>query len=260
MLRVDHVMGLHRAFWIPAGFAATEGMYVRYPAAEFYAIFNLESHRHQTQIIGENLGTVPVYVNDAMARHKIFGMHVGEFAVETNPEQALQPPPHQAVASLDTDDTATFMGFWSGAEIDDRVALGLVDAAQAEREHRYRVAQRAALIAFLHAQGDLPPTVDEPEAVLHAWLVFLARQDQDFLLINLEDLWLESISAERAGHLARTPQLAAQSPAIARRAARALGNTRVFEDDQRQAESDEVNIYGATTRFHPSHRRRRLFI
>ncbi len=159
MLRVDHVMGLHRAFWIPAGFAATEGMYVRYPAAEFYAIFNLESHRYQTQIIGENLGTVPVYVNDAMARHKISGMHVGEFGVETNPQQALQPPPHQAVASLNTHDTATFMGFWSGAEIDDRVALGLVDAAQAEQEHRYRLAQRAALTEFLQAQGDLPRTL-----------------------------------------------------------------------------------------------------
>ena len=192
MLRVDHVMGLHRAFWIPAGFDATEGMYVRYPAAEFYAIFNLESHRHQTQIIGENLGTVPVYVNDAMARHKIFGMHVGQFGVEANPAQALQPTPHQTVASLNTHDTATFMGFWSGAEIDDRVALGLIDAAQAEREHHYRAAQRDALIAFLRAQGDLSPTTGEPEAVLHAWLVFLARQDEDFLLINLEDLWLES--------------------------------------------------------------------
>ena len=144
------------------------------------------------QSLKDNLGTVPVYVNDAMARHKISGMHVGEFGVETNPQQALQPPPHQAVASLNTHDTATFMGFWSGAEIDDRVALGLVDAAQAEQEHRYRLAQRAALIAFLHAQGDLPRTIDDPEAVLHAWLIFLARQDQDFLLINLEDLWLES--------------------------------------------------------------------
>jgi 4-alpha-glucanotransferase len=191
MLRVDHVMGLHRAFWIPAGFDATNGMYVRYPAAEFYAIFNLESHRHQAQIIGENLGTVPDYVNQAMARRQFFGMHVGQFGVDANPVHALQPPPRQTVTSLNTHDTATFMGFWSGADIDDRLALGLINAAQSEDEHRYRTAQRDALVAFLHAQGDLAEAVVEPAAVLQAWLSFFARQDEEFLLINLEDLWLE---------------------------------------------------------------------
>lgn len=191
MLRVDHVMGLHRAFWIPEGFGATDGMYVRYPAAEFYAIFNLESHRHRAQIIGENLGTVPAYVNDAMARHKFLGMQVGQFGVEANPAQALRPPPRQTVASLNTHDTATFMGFWTGAEIEDRVALGLVDAAQAQNEHSYRATQREALAAFLHAQGYLSEATTDPGAVLHAWLAFLASQDAELLLVNLEDLWLE---------------------------------------------------------------------
>lgn len=191
MLRVDHVMGLHRAFWIPEGFDATNGMYVRYPAPEFYAIFNLESHRYQSQIVGENLGTVPPYVNQAIARNKIFGMHVGQFCVEANHERALQAPPRQIVASLNTHDTPTFMGFWSGAEIDDRVALGLIDGSQAEHEHRYRAAQREALIHFLRAQGELDGMASDPAAVLGAWLAFLARQEDEFLLINLEDLWLE---------------------------------------------------------------------
>lgn len=191
MLRVDHVMGLHRAFWIPEGFGATDGMYVRYPAAEFYAIFNLESHRHRAQIIGENLGTVPAYVNDAMARHKFLGMHVGQFGVDANPAQALHPASRQTVASLNTHDTATFMGFWTGAEIEDRVALGLIDAAQAQNEHSYRAAQREALAAFLHAQGYLCEATTDPSPVLHAWLAFLASQDAELLLVNLEDLWLE---------------------------------------------------------------------
>jgi 4-alpha-glucanotransferase len=125
-----------------------------------------------------------------MARHKIFGMHVGQFSVETNPEQALQPTPHQTVASLNTHDTATFMGFWRGSDIEDRVALGLMSEAQARDEWQYRAAQRQALAGFLQARGLLRADPD-PAAVLEAWLCFLAENDEEFLLINLEDLWLE---------------------------------------------------------------------
>jgi 4-alpha-glucanotransferase len=192
MLRVDHVMGLHRAFWVPEGFDATDGMYVRYPASEFYAIFNLESQRHRVRIVGENLGTVPDYVNEALARHKILGMHVGQFGVGTDPAAALQAAPRHTVASLNTHDTATFMGFWSGADIQDRLALGLINTEQASDEHRHRAAQRQALAAFLQNQGYFTETNPGAGAVLRAWLIFLAGQGEEFLLVNLEDLGLEA--------------------------------------------------------------------
>jgi 4-alpha-glucanotransferase len=191
MLRIDHVMGLHRAFWIPNGFSPTDGLYVHYRAAEFYAIFNLESHRHRVRIVGENLGTVPGYVNEAMTKHKFLGMHVGQFGVQTNPAQALDRVPQNTVASLNTHDTATFMGFWSGEDIDERVALGLLDDAQARQEHLDRAAQRDALVGFLRAQALLSEVESDPAAVLKGWLLFIAGQDEDFLLVNLEDLWLE---------------------------------------------------------------------
>ncbi len=191
MLRIDHVMGLHRAFWVPEGFGAADGLYVHGRAEEFYAILSLESHRHRVQIVGENLGTVPFYVNEAMARHRILGMHVGIFAVNADPENALEKIPEQTVASLNTHDTATFMGFWSGADIEDRVALGLASPAQARDEALYREAQRRALTEFLRRRGLLAEKADDPAAVLAAWLGFLAASDEEFLLINLEDLWLE---------------------------------------------------------------------
>ena len=113
MLRIDHVMGLHRAFWVPDGFSATDGVYVHYRAPEFYAILNLESHRHRVQIVGENLGTVPELRQRKPWRgDKILGMHVGQFGVSADPSRALDATPADVVASLNTHDTATFMGFW----------------------------------------------------------------------------------------------------------------------------------------------------
>ena len=191
MLRIDHVMGLHRAFWVPEGFAAAEGLYVHHRAEEHYAVLSLESHRHQVQIVGENLGTVPEYVTQALARHKILGMHVGQFGVNADPANALDPVPENTVASLNTHDTATFMSFWTGADIDDRLALGSLDQEQARQEHGYRAAQRDALVAFLRSTGRLGDD-PAPAAVLKGWLMFLAAGAEEFLLVNLEDLWLEA--------------------------------------------------------------------
>jgi 4-alpha-glucanotransferase len=193
MLRIDHVMGLHRFFWVPAGFAPTEGVYVRYPAEEFYAVLNLESHRHKAEIIGENLGTVPPYVNTAMERHGIRGMHVGQFGVTRNPEQALDPVPDHVVASLNTHDTPTFAAFLSGADIDDRRALGLLNDEQAATERAGRERQRAALFAYFRSRGLLSSDTSDAAALLKAWLSHLAAGDSEFLLVNLEDLWLEPL-------------------------------------------------------------------
>jgi 4-alpha-glucanotransferase len=191
MLRIDHVMGMHRAFWVPEGFSAAEGLYVHHRAEEYYAVLSLESHRHQVEIVGENLGTVPDYVNQALLRHKLLGMDVGQFGVSADPERALDAAPAHTVASLNTHDTATFMGFWTGGEIHDRLALGLIDREEADREQRYRAAQREALAAFLRRRGLLEDGKTEPEAVLKGWLTFLAGNEAEFILVTLEDLWLE---------------------------------------------------------------------
>src|SRR5207247_10804238 len=76
LLRIDHVMGLHRLYWIPDGLTGDKGVYVDYPAEELYAIRSLESHRHGAGIVGDNLGTEPPAVNAAFARHSIRKMYV----------------------------------------------------------------------------------------------------------------------------------------------------------------------------------------
>ena len=193
LLRLDHVMGLHRLYWIPRGFAACEGVYVHHRPEEFYAIVSLESHRQRTQIAGENLGTVPPYVNAAMARHKMFGLYVGQFGVGADPQNAISPIPPSAVASLNTHDTATFAGFWAAGDIRDRVDLGLLDEAQAAAEHAYRNTQKDALVRYLRSQGRLPDGEPDALAVLKAWLCHLSASGAAWVLINLEDSWLEAL-------------------------------------------------------------------
>src|SRR5690606_8353725 len=79
LLRLDHVMGLHRLYWVPDGLPASQGVYVRYPAEELYAILLLEAHRLGASIIGENLGTVPSYVNQAMRTHGFGRLYVFQY-------------------------------------------------------------------------------------------------------------------------------------------------------------------------------------
>ena len=191
MLRIDHVMGLHRSYWVPDGFAATEGVYVHSHAEEFYAVLSLESHRHRAQITGENLGTVPPYVNAAMARHNIFGMQVNQFLVSADPSQALQDVPLATVTSLNTHDTPTFAGFWSGADIRDRVALGILSPVEAETLQRERSAHCARLAQELASRGDVTGNPGLLET-LRSWLCHLAGTNSALLLVNLEDLWLET--------------------------------------------------------------------
>jgi 4-alpha-glucanotransferase len=192
MLRIDHIMGLHRLYWIPRGFAATDGLYVRYRAEEFYAIVSLESHRHHAQIVGENLGTVPPYVNTAMAKHRIYGMDVSQFRSAAD----FRNPPeigHDRVASLNTHDTPTFAGFWNEGDIQDRLDLGLLSEADLPRHRHERAEQREALIAYLKSRGWLNDDHPSPEAVLRAWLFQLANSAASLVLVNLEDLWLEPL-------------------------------------------------------------------
>ena len=187
-LRLDHVMGLHRLFWIPHGADATDGVYVHYPAHELYAILCLESHRYRTRIVGENLGTVPRYVDVALSRHRFAQLHVAQFGIRSDRSRPLRRVPARSVAALNTHDTPTFAGFLAGRDIDDRAARGLLAPGDAERERGNRRAAAAALHRLTprgrQAAGDRT-------ALLHLCLERLARSAGGLVVVNLEDLWLE---------------------------------------------------------------------
>jgi 4-alpha-glucanotransferase len=184
-------MGLHRLYWIPPGNSAEMGAYVRYPAEELYAVLNLESHRHRTVLVGENLGTVPPEVNSMMARHQVRQTYVLQYEQRPEPKSALRAPPALSVASVNTHDMPPFRAHFTGADVAERVRLNLFPKTQAESELKNRKANNAALQKFLSSRGLLSASESKPEDVLQACLEWLAQSDAETVLITLEDFWGE---------------------------------------------------------------------
>ena len=171
ILRLDHVMGLHRLYWIPDGADAKDGAYVHYHHEELYSILTLESHLHRCAIVGEDLGTVPQYVREAMDRHGLRRMFVVQY--EVNP--AIPDPSRRCVAGVNTHDMPPFAAFVRGLDIDDRVEMGLLDEAGAKSAHGARAKIRETI-------GTDVGTILET----------LARSDAEAVLVNPEDLWGET--------------------------------------------------------------------
>ena len=195
LLRIDHVMGLHRLFWVPNGMEASQGAYVRYQPEEFYAILALESHRNKAMIIGEDLGTVPPYVRPAMLRHGLHRMYVVQYELDelaSHHQRTLRRVPANTVASVNTHDMPPFRRFWQGLDIHDRRQMGLLDKAGARQEVAHRQALKQALESFLQHNGYIKGYASDQMEVLKATLFFLSVSSTPVVLVNLEDLWLET--------------------------------------------------------------------
>jgi 4-alpha-glucanotransferase len=130
-LRIDHVMGLFRLWWIPEEGDARGGGYVRYPSDDLLDIVALESHRARAVVVGEDLGTVEPGVSEALAERRILSYKVLWFE-----DDAPATWPREALATVTTHDLPTVAGLWTGADARDQVAAtGMpVDDVRAGRE------------------------------------------------------------------------------------------------------------------------------
>ncbi len=132
ILRIDHAMAVHRLWWVPDGFSATQGVYVTYPRDEILAVIAASAAAADVTIVGEDLGTVPSEVADAFARWDVLGMyeeqfHLGDDALPHIPARSVagirthdMEPIAELVATSDTTDYRRRLGDAHGCEIDNR--------------------------------------------------------------------------------------------------------------------------------------------
>lgn len=189
VLRLDHVMGLQRVFWVPDGGTPADGVYVTQPFDELLAVLAVQADRAGAAVIGENLGTVDPSMTQAMVDHGVYGMYVGQFEVPAGGDEPLRRPDATVLASLNTHDTPSFAGWLAADDVDRRLESGLLDddsAAEARRNRRHQIER---LAGELVAAGHLEPSADPTWRDLVAgFVVELAASDAAGVLVSVDDL------------------------------------------------------------------------
>jgi (1->4)-alpha-D-glucan 1-alpha-D-glucosylmutase len=197
-LRLDHVMGLMRQYWIPAGCTAAEGAYVQFPFDDLLGILALESQRNQCLVIGEDLGTVPEEVIAALPQRGILSYRL--LILEKEPGGNFIAPedyPAQALTAVTTHDLPTLPGYWAGRDIMQRSDLQLFSSGEARQAQVVERAQeRAYLLLRLEQAGLLPDglTVNPISLPLaspefsQAVYSYLARSPAKILMAQIDDI------------------------------------------------------------------------
>jgi 4-alpha-glucanotransferase len=170
-LRIDHVMGLFRLFWVPPDHSPADGAYVRYPGRELLDILALESVRAGCWIVGEDLGTVEDGVRADLADRGVLSYRVLWF--EPGPVREF---PRQSFAVCTTHDLPTIAGLWSGHDLEAQRGAGL------EVNETGAATMRERLVSVSGAAADA-----EVGAVVHGACGALAEAPSMVVGVPLED-------------------------------------------------------------------------
>ncbi|UKL13620.1 4-alpha-glucanotransferase [Dissulfurimicrobium hydrothermale] len=220
-LRIDHVMGLMRLFWVPCSMKPDKGVYVRYPFEDLLGVLALESHRNRCMVIGEDLGTVPDEVRSGLGEADVFSTRV--FYFETKEDGSFRPPaeyPTNALVSVTTHDLPTLYGFWQGRDVEIRDRLNLFPTKEIKgREITWRDRAKAWLFEALKKEGLVSndmlrgheiddktglPKKMTPQLVFAVYS-YLVRCRSKILAVQMEDLTGELDQANLPGTVNEYP-------------------------------------------------------
>ncbi len=204
LLRLDHVMGLARQWWVPHGLTATDGAYVSYPLEELLAVVCLEATLAGAMVVGENLGIVPPAVNDGLADHHLLGIYVAADVLATYGTDRMVRSSRHEVAMLTTHDGVPFAGWWEGVDVERAHRHGLIDDATRQRRLTRRVDERQRVVDRMVAEGRLHQP-DNLGATMVAVAEDLADQEAWVAIFNLEDFWLETRPQNTPGTFQEEP-------------------------------------------------------
>jgi 4-alpha-glucanotransferase len=187
-LRVDHVIGLFRLWWIPDGAHPTQGTYVRYDHEAMIGILALEAHRAGAVIVGEDLGTVEPWVRDYLRERGVLGTSILWFEFDWDGDGAPLPPERwreYCLASVTTHDLPPTAGYLLGDHVRLRDQLGILTRSLDE-ELQADEADRRAWLDNLRDRGALRPEADVAETVeaLHRYLTWTPAR---LLCLSLAD-------------------------------------------------------------------------
>ena len=191
LLRIDHVLGLMRCFWVPIATDGTPtglpGAYLRYPWKILLAIAKVEAVHAGCILVGEDLGVLPEGLRHELAAAHLYGCAVSQF--ERREDGTLRHPAEyrrETLASFGTHDTPTLRGFWRGWDIDRQHEAGLIDQDQAAEQHRTREKDRHDLYVMLDEDGSPPDDLDQRRiAAMHN---LLGTASSELVAVQLDDV------------------------------------------------------------------------
>lgn len=191
-IRVDHILGLFRLWWIPEGAGPDQGTYVYYDHEALIGILALEAQRAGAVVIGEDLGVFEPWVRDYLAERGIFGTSILWF--EHDDDGPLVPERYRpaCLTSVNTHDLPPTAGYLAGVHVALRESLGLLRRPVAE-ERTADAAEQEAVLALVRERGLLPATGEAGEqATVEALYEFTALTPSSLLGVALVDAVGES--------------------------------------------------------------------